>query len=52
LTLARHKETRRCLLLLEEIIETPGLVERLLEVLRPAQNGQTAKRRSAKEIQK
>jgi transcriptional regulator with XRE-family HTH domain len=52
LTLARHKETRRCLLLLEEIIETPGLVERLLEVLRPAQNEQTAKRRSAKEIQK
>ncbi|HZU08522.1 MAG TPA: helix-turn-helix transcriptional regulator [Pseudacidobacterium sp.] len=47
LTLARHKETRRCLLLLEEIIETPGLVERLLEVLRPA-----AKRRSVKENQK
>lgn len=47
LTLARHKDTRRCLLLLEEIIETPGLVERLLEVLRPA-----AKRESAKEIEK
>jgi transcriptional regulator with XRE-family HTH domain len=47
LTLARHKETRRCLLLLEEIIETPGLVERLLEVLRPA-----VKRRSVKENQK
>jgi transcriptional regulator with XRE-family HTH domain len=47
LTLARHKDTRRCLLLLEEIIETPDLVERLLEVLRPA-----AKRESAKEIEK
>lgn len=53
LTLARHKETRRCLLLLEEIIETPGLVERLLEVLRPVHGSErTAKRPSAKEIQK
>ncbi|HEX3438128.1 MAG TPA: helix-turn-helix transcriptional regulator [Pseudacidobacterium sp.] len=53
LTLARHKETRRCLLLLEEIIETPGLVERLLEVLRPDRGSERmAKRPSAKEIQK
>jgi transcriptional regulator with XRE-family HTH domain len=35
LTLARHKDTRRCLLLLEAVMETPGLVDRLLEVLRP-----------------
>ena len=35
LTLARHKDTRDCLLLLEAVIDTPGLVERLLEVLRP-----------------
>src|SRR5580698_6215403 len=35
LTLARHKDTRQCLLLLEAVMETPGLVERLLEVLRP-----------------
>src|SRR5580698_11205624 len=35
LTLARHKDTRECLLLLESVMETPGLVERLLEVLRP-----------------
>lgn len=35
LTLARHNDTRQCLLLLEAVMETPGLVERLLEVLRP-----------------
>ena len=34
LTLARHEKTRECLLLLEAVIETPGLVERLGEVLR------------------
>jgi transcriptional regulator with XRE-family HTH domain len=48
LALARHKETRACLLLLEEILETPGLVERLLEVLRPAHRSA----RKVKEIQK
>ena len=37
LALAKHKNTRQCLLLLEAVIETPGLVERLLEVLSPAQ---------------
>jgi hypothetical protein len=35
LSLAKHEDSRRCLLLLEEILETPGLVERLLEVLKP-----------------
>lgn len=35
LTLARHEHTRDCLLLLEAILETPGLVPRLTEVLRP-----------------
>ncbi|MGA2251775.1 helix-turn-helix domain-containing protein [Terracidiphilus sp.] len=34
LTLARHEKTRECLMLLEAVIETPGLVERLSEVLR------------------
>jgi transcriptional regulator with XRE-family HTH domain len=32
---AREKDTRRCLLLLGTILETPGLAERLLEALRP-----------------
>jgi len=36
LTLARHDDSRDCLLLLESILETPGLMPRLLEVLRPA----------------
>jgi len=33
--MAREKDTRRCLLLLGAILETPGLAERLLEALRP-----------------
>jgi transcriptional regulator with XRE-family HTH domain len=34
LTVARHDHSRECLLLLESIIETPGLMPRLTEVLR------------------
>jgi transcriptional regulator with XRE-family HTH domain len=36
LTLARHEQSRECVLLLEAILETPGLMPRLIEVLRPA----------------
>jgi transcriptional regulator with XRE-family HTH domain len=39
LTLARHEQSRECLLLLEAILETPALAERLLHVLRPDVNG-------------
>jgi transcriptional regulator with XRE-family HTH domain len=35
LTLARHDNSRECLLLVEAILETPGLMPRLSEVLRP-----------------
>jgi transcriptional regulator with XRE-family HTH domain len=35
LTLAQHEHSRECLLLLEAIMETPGLMPRLAEVLRP-----------------
>jgi transcriptional regulator with XRE-family HTH domain len=35
LTIAKHEQSRECLLLLESIIETPGLMPRLSEVLRP-----------------
>ena len=35
LTLARNEHSRECLLLLEAILETPGLMPRLTEVLRP-----------------
>jgi transcriptional regulator with XRE-family HTH domain len=41
--LARHDDSRTCLLLLGAILETPNLAERLLQVLRPeghvARNG-------------
>lgn len=54
LTLARHERTRECLLLLESILETPGLMPRLSEVLRPkaesakaSGNGTGVKRQSA-----
>jgi transcriptional regulator with XRE-family HTH domain len=46
LALARHKKTRDCLVLLEAVMETPGLVERLLEVLRP---DHSAEKRHAEE---
>lgn len=35
LAVAQHEDSRRCLLLLGAILETPALAERLLEVLRP-----------------
>lgn len=35
LTLARHEDSRKCLILLEAILENPGLGERLLQVLKP-----------------
>ncbi|HZS55771.1 MAG TPA: transcriptional regulator [Bryobacteraceae bacterium] len=35
LKLARHDDTRKCVLLLGVILDTPGLVERLSDVLNP-----------------
>ena len=35
LDVARHEDSRRCLILLGAILETPGLVDRLLHVLKP-----------------
>ena len=42
--LARHDDSRRCLILMGAILDTPGLVDRLLQVLRPAadSNGRRA----------
>lgn len=34
LTIARHNDSRMCIVLLGEILENPGLAERLLEVLK------------------
>jgi transcriptional regulator with XRE-family HTH domain len=39
LALARHEHSRECLLLMESILETPGLVGRLSEVLRKQEVG-------------
>src|SRR6185437_10226826 len=41
---ARHADSRQCLVLLDAILETPGLAERLFEVLTPgaARNGRQA----------
>jgi transcriptional regulator with XRE-family HTH domain len=36
LEVAKHRDTRKCLVLLGAILETPELVERLSEVLKPA----------------
>jgi transcriptional regulator with XRE-family HTH domain len=41
---AREKDTRRCLILLGAILDTPGLAERLLEALKP----ETAPSRSSR----
>ena len=35
LCVAKHDDSRKCLLLLESILETPGLADRLFEVLNP-----------------
>jgi transcriptional regulator with XRE-family HTH domain len=46
--LAMHDDTRRCLTLVGAILETPGLAERLLQVLRPELADDTLVRRSVK----
>ncbi|RSL17128.1 hypothetical protein EDE15_2656 [Edaphobacter aggregans] len=54
LTLANHDDTRRCFLLIEAIIETPALLDRLFHVLRPEAatlsptNSQPALKKAAK----
>jgi transcriptional regulator with XRE-family HTH domain len=58
LTLARRQDTRECLLLMEAVMETPGLVGRLLDVLRPERSeslqekARVSKKQSGKERQK
>jgi len=47
LTLARHDQTRDCLLLLEAILDTPGLMPRLTEVLKK-QDAESSDSESAK----
>jgi transcriptional regulator with XRE-family HTH domain len=43
LDVAKYKDTRKCLLLLGAILESPELVERLTEVLRPGTGAERAR---------
>ena len=47
LVLADHPDTRKCLLLLRNILETPGLFDRLCEVLNAAPARKNERRNSA-----
>ncbi|HTW49054.1 MAG TPA: helix-turn-helix transcriptional regulator [Acidobacteriaceae bacterium] len=50
LAIAKHEATRRCLLLLQAVIETPGLVDRLFDVLAaPDSEGRTPRVRTTAE---
>ena len=46
LAVARHQDSRKCLLLLEAILDTPNLAERLLQVLRPEKAEPGSERRT------
>jgi transcriptional regulator with XRE-family HTH domain len=50
LTLANHADSRRCLLLMEAVLKTPALVDRLFQVLKPEtiQATQPARKKLAK----
>jgi transcriptional regulator with XRE-family HTH domain len=52
LTLAQHEHSRECLLLLEAIMDTPGLLPRLSEVLRPKNREQGSGNREQKTTDK
>ena len=41
LNLAKHDDSRRCLVLMDAILETPELAEKLFHVLRPHTDGNT-----------
>jgi transcriptional regulator with XRE-family HTH domain len=42
LAIAKHKDSRACLVLLANILENPGLADRLMEVLKPETSRQEA----------
>jgi len=51
LTVAKHKDSRMCVILLGEILENPGLAERLIEVLKsPAPKSRNTAAARRKEI--
>lgn len=44
LALSQHADSRKCLLLMEAVVKTPDLVDRLFQVLRPEQSHKSARR--------
>jgi len=48
LAVANHNDSRRCLLLLKQVLETPGLVDRLCDALRPQAAGEGRRNEIAK----
>ncbi|MCU1306494.1 MAG: hypothetical protein JWN45_1189 [Acidobacteriaceae bacterium] len=40
LEIARHEDSRKCMVLLGAILETPNMVDRLLQVLKPGARGE------------
>ncbi len=47
LNIARHEDSRKCLMLMNSILETPHLVDRLLAVLSPEEDSRSVLRREA-----
>jgi len=50
LAIARHADSRMCLVLLGTILENPGLAERLMEVLRPPEAPAPASKKTRRSI--
>jgi transcriptional regulator with XRE-family HTH domain len=46
LAVARHADSRMCIVLLGTVLENPGLAERLMEVLKPVASARKTRRRS------
>jgi len=46
LAVARHADSRMCIVLLGTVLENPGLAERLMEVLKPVASARKPRRRS------
>jgi len=47
LEISKHEDSRKCLVLLGAILETPNLVERLLQVLKPDAGAQASEKMNA-----
>jgi transcriptional regulator with XRE-family HTH domain len=50
LAIAKHKDSRSCLVLLANILENPGLADRLMEVLKPESSKQEAPRKNGRRL--